>query len=483
MLENLNLRSRILMGYGVPVILSIVSSGIVYSRVTMVQQQTALTHNSYSVLDKAQKLALSVQIMERAVRGHLLDRSSVSLETYEEARTTYQTLADELSELVSDPQQQAMFQEIQQAHRQIAELDDTLVDLVNGGQEAAAIARWKASDGRRRSEEISRLLEAFESREQGIIEQRTVSNQEALRTLVLSVFVATLSSAMLAVIIGLRIASGISQRMNQAASAVSSSSSEIAATIEQQERTATQQATSVHETTTTMDELGASSRQITEQAEAAVLEARQALTLSEAGTVAVDRTMEGMEVLREKVSAIAEQILRLSEQTSQIGNISGLVSDLANQTNMLALNAAVEAVRAGEHGKGFAVVAAEIRKLADQSRKSAEKINTLVVDIQSAINSTVMVTDEGTKTVETGVQVAQETAQSFNGVKDSLGHVMLNNQQISLSVKQQAIAIQQVIEAMNALNAAAQESAGGISQVRIGTQRLNAAALNLQAVV
>lgn len=483
MLENLNLRSRILLGYGIPVILSIVSSGIVYSRVTMVQQQTTLTHKSYEVLDKAQKLALSVQIMDRAVRGHLLDRSSISLETYEQARTTYQALAEEISGLISDSQQQAMFQEIQQAHRQIAELNDTLVDLVNDGRGEAAIARWKASDGRRRSEEISRLLENFEKREQSIIEQRTTNNQEALQTLVLSVFVATLSSAMLAVIIGLRIASGISQRMNQAASAVSSSSSEIAATIEQQERTATQQATSVHETTTTMDELGASSRQITEQAEAAVLEARQALTLSEAGTVAVDRTMEGMEVLREKVSAIADQILRLSEQTSQIGNISGLVSDLANQTNMLALNAAVEAVRAGEHGKGFAVVAAEIRKLADQSRKSAEKINTLVVDIQSAINSTVMVTDEGTKTVETGVKVAQETAQSFNGVKDSLGHVMLNNQQISLSVKQQAIAIQQVIEAMNALNAAAQESAGGISQVRIGTQRLNAAALNLQAVI
>jgi hypothetical protein len=114
-----------------------------------------------------------------------------------------------------------------------------------------------------------------------------------------------------------------------------------------------------------------------------------------------------MNALREKVDAIADQILRLSEQTNQIGGISGLVSDLANQTNMLALNAAVEAVLAGEHGKGLAVVSGEIRKLADQSRKSAEKINALVADIQTAINSTVMVTDEGTKTVEEGVKIAQ----------------------------------------------------------------------------
>ncbi|MGD1717232.1 methyl-accepting chemotaxis protein [Dapis sp. BLCC M172] len=93
---------------------------------------------------------------------------------------------------------------------------------------------------------------------------------------------------------------------------------------------------------------------------------------------------------------MAQQITRLSEQTNQIGNISQLVGDLANQTNMLALNAAVEAVRAGEHGKGFGVVASEIRKLADESRKSAEKIYTLVADIQTSINSTVLATEAGT---------------------------------------------------------------------------------------
>ncbi len=87
----------------------------------------------------------------------------------------------------------------------------------------------------------------------------------------------------------------------------------------------------------------------------------------------------------------------LSEQIGQIYNITNLVGDIANQTNMLALNAAVEAARAGEQGKGFAVIATEIRKLADQSRKSAERINNLVTDIQNATNTTVIVTDEGKK--------------------------------------------------------------------------------------
>ena len=150
---------------------------------------------------------------------------------------------------------------------------------------------------------------------------------------------------------------------------------------------------------------------------------------------------------------------------------------------MLALNAAVEAARAGEHGKGFAVVAGEIRKLADQSKKSAEKIDTLVTDIQSAINSTASVTDRGTKTVAEGMQLTHGTAESFVGVADSINNIFLHSQQISLNAKQQALATHQVVDAMNSLTLAAQETASGISQIKVGTQQLKAAAQNLKAMV
>src|SRR5262249_812615 len=92
--------------------------------------------------------------------------------------------------------------------------------------------------------------------------------------------------------------------------------------------------------------------------------------------------------LKEKIGTVTEQILSLSEQTGQIDAITRAVSELANQTNLLALNAAVEAARAGEHGRGFAVVATEIRKLADESRRSAERIHALLGDIQNATNAT-----------------------------------------------------------------------------------------------
>ncbi|MEG4588213.1 methyl-accepting chemotaxis protein [Microcoleus sp. MOSTC5] len=279
------------------------------------------------------------------------------------------------------------------------------------------------------------------------------------------------------------LASRTTGSVNEIVRAIASSSSQIGVTVEQQERIASQQLYAVHRTATTMDELGESSKACASQAEAAAFGASQALKLTAGGSQAVDNTLKEMATLTETVAAIQKQILRLSEQTDRIGNISSLVSELANQTNMLALNAAVEAVRAGESGKGFAVVASEIRKLADRSKESASKINALVADIQKAIISTETVMDNGTKTVANGVRIARKTADAFAGVAESIERIVLNSKQISCTAINQASAIEDVVEVVNSLNLAAQETATGISQVKLGISQLNQAAQNLKAVV
>lgn len=348
------------------------------------------------------------------------------------------------------------------------------------------------------------------------------------------------TAIVLGVILSIAIAKPLDKAIGGIVNVLVSSATEIAATVEQQERIATHQAASVNQTTTTMDELGASSQQSAEQAESAANNARQVLQLAEQGTQGaaqasnlategtkaanqvlqladegnkvVEKTLDGMFVLKEKVAAIAEQITRLNDQAEQIGSITSAVSDIANQTNMLALNAAVEAVRAGEHGKGFGVVAGEIRRLADQSKKSAEKINGIIGEIQNAIVSTVAVTDEGTKTVNEGTKLSQQTAEAFKGVAQAINDIVLKNQdmmltaineivlknqektltavndiaiknqQIALTAKQQAVAVQQVVEAMNAINIGSKQTASGISQTKVGVQQLNQAAMNLKSL-
>ncbi|MGD1950894.1 MAG: methyl-accepting chemotaxis protein [Leptolyngbyaceae cyanobacterium] len=264
---------------------------------------------------------------------------------------------------------------------------------------------------------------------------------------------------------------------------VADSSSEIAATVEAQERLVADQTESVTITTSTIEQLGVSSLQAAQTANSSATGAQQALDLSETGSQAVENTVQGIEELRDKVGAIADQIMQLSEQTDQISTISSLVADVADQTNMLALNAAVEAARAGEQGKGFAVVAGEIRKLADQSRDSAGKINILVNAIQSSINSTVMVTDEGNKTAKVGIEVAKSTASVFKQIATAIDEVYANSQQIAQTAKQQAVGVQQAVSAMNAINLGAKETVTAVGQVQSSTEELKTIAQELQVAV
>src|SRR5438034_7538998 len=182
----------------------------------------------------------------------------------------------------------------------------------------------------------------------------------------------------LSLIAALALSSSVAGAIASSVDCVTTTAGEIAGTVDQRERLASQQAAAANETTAAMEELAASARQSAEQAESLAVGARQVVNLADDGAQTVGMTLKGMDSLKEKVHAIAEKILQLSEHTSQIGTITNLVTDVASRTNMLALNAAVEAARAGDQGKGFSVVAVEIRKLADQTKKSAERINTLV---------------------------------------------------------------------------------------------------------
>jgi hypothetical protein len=368
----------------------------------------------------------------------------------------------------------------------IQEYDDAssqMIALAQQGQPEAANQLFAQQSRDEIAAEFSFLNEHLHEIHQSLVLQGQATTEKSLHQLIQGLIFIAVGMGGLSGLALWWFVSRASKTISQTASQVTQSTHEIMSTVEQQTATAAAQASAVNQTTATMEELERSAQASAEQAQKASQSANQALQLTAQGNDAVQETLVGMQELQTRVGVISEQALRLSEQNQQIGSISQLVSTLSNQTNMLALNAAVEAVRAGEAGKGFSVVAGEIRKLADESKKSAEQINDLVAEIQSTVNSTVVATQEGTQTVTSGMGLVQDTVKIFAGVQETVNDVVMSNQQIALNVQQQMQAMQQVVGAMTSLNRGAQETAQGTQQTQHEIQQLDASARSLQALV
>jgi len=482
-LIKLNIRNRMLLAYVAPAAIYLGFPVLVYTTTNQVLNNFQEVERIENAIRKTNDMSAGAEQMVRGMRGYLINKNPLFLKDFQTGGKLCRQSADSVKSTIENSEQRTRLDNMLELCNEYYDSSNEIVRLLQQNKTAEALAIFNTGKQTKFVDDFVKLNQQFRDLEVKSIKQATQKTKESLVFLISALVIGSVFLLLLGALIAWLISSGIAATIDRAVSSIASSSTEIAATVEEQERMASQQAASINQTTTTMDELGASSRATAQQIETAVIQAMQALNLAGGGTKAVENTLEAMATLKTKVQDMQGQIMQLSEQTDRIGNISTLVSDLANQTNMLALNAAVEAVRAGEHGKGFGVVASEIRKLADRSKKSGTQINLLVADIQRAINSTVMVTDEGTKTVESGVNIASETAAAFAGVANAINNVVLNSQQISLNAKQQTIAIEQVVQAMNSLNQAAAQTACGISQTKVGTQKLNEAALDLKAIL
>lgn len=271
--------------------------------------------------------------------------------------------------------------------------------------------------------------------------------------------------------------------LQEAANNLATAAAQILAATTQQATGASEQSASITETTTTVDEVKTISDQAIMRAQEVSDAARRTIEVSRSGRDAVAATIDSMTVIKGRVEGIAENILALSDQTQQIGEITTTVSDIAAQSNMLALNASVEAARAGEHGKGFAVVAMEVRNLAEQSKQATAQVRAILTDIQNAINASVMVTEEGTKVVDDGVRRAAQAREAI----EQLSAVIAESAQVSAQVvaggQQQASGVEQIALAIQNINQAMQQSLASTRQAESAARNLNALAGTLTDTV
>jgi methyl-accepting chemotaxis protein len=215
-----------------------------------------------------------------------------------------------------------------------------------------------------------------------------------------------------------------------------------------QSSTVNRQASALQETQVTAEEIRQTSQVAARTAAGILVDIGKAESAGEKGTVALEQSLRSLGDILTNVRNTAAGINDLGERTRQIGGITNTVKDLADQSNMLALNAAIEAVRSGEHGKGFSLVAREIRRLADQSIQSTERVREILESVRLAVSSAVDGSEEGARRVEGSLDQMRASAEHLR----ALANVVADNsnavRQIATAVEQQNTGVNQVFAAV-----------------------------------
>ena len=200
-------------------------------------------------------------------------------------------------------------------------------------------------------------------------------------------------------------------------------------------------------------------------ASAAAETAKRAKVSAEQGGVVVEETVAGMKRIAGVVNKSAETVRTLGKSGDQIGEIIGVIDDIADQTNLLALNAAIEAARAGEQGRGFAVVADEVRRLAERTTKATKEIAAMIKKIQSETKGAVLSMEEGTRQVSEGIERADKAGASLRDIVEISQKVTDMISQIAAASEEQSSASEQISKNVEEINTVTNESAIGTRQI------------------
>ncbi|MCY8310377.1 methyl-accepting chemotaxis protein [Bacillus vallismortis] len=191
---------------------------------------------------------------------------------------------------------------------------------------------------------------------------------------------------------------------------------------------------------------------------------------AEIGSKSVNKMLEQMKFIDTSVDSAGNGLQALVSSSAEISDISSLITNISEQTNLLALNAAIEAARAGEQGKGFAVVAEEVRKLADETNKSAKHIQSVVTTIQNESVETVNNIKVVQENVSSGIMLSQETTGNFNEILNLVEQVTSQIQEVAAATQQLTSGVEVIQHTVHSLAAGTKETTAHTEAVAKSSQ-------------
>ncbi|MCP4041598.1 MAG: chemotaxis protein [Gammaproteobacteria bacterium] len=361
----------------------------------------------------------------------------------------------------------------------------TLILLIVTGVQMTRDAGMAAKEARMRAEEARTRAEESKVREEETMESNRRNQEAILRLLgeisdladgdltvnatVTEDFTGAIADAINYSVEEMRgLVSNINRTSAQVATAAQSTRNTAVELSEESEK----QAEQILDATKSINEIANAFEGVSTSAVESTEVAEQSVRIATKGAAAVRDTIAGMDTIRETIQETSKRIKRLGESSQEIGDIVGLIDDIADQTNILALNAAIQASMAGEAGRGFAVVADEVQRLAERSSQATHQIDELVKTIQSDTTDAVISMEKSTAGVVEGAQIAEgagESLQEIEGVSTKLATMI---EVISGDSEKQAGLAKSLSVSMNDIRDITIKTTTGTSQTAISIDKL-----------
>ena len=261
---------------------------------------------------------------------------------------------------------------------------------------------------------------------------------------------------------------------------INSTASEVSQSTEKTQNTALEladasnkQAREIASASAAVTDMAESMSTVSNDADNSAQVAQQSVDIAQKGADVVRGTIGSMENIRETIQETSKRIKRLGESSQEIGDIVGLITEIADQTNILALNAAIQASTAGDAGRGFAVVADEVQRLAERAGNATKQIEGLVNTIQADTNEAVKSMEMSTAGVVSGASMAEDAGVALKEIESVNTELSNLIKGISDSTKQQSKVALSVSDSMNVIQEITLQTSEGTDETSASLSALN----------